>query len=413
MSLESMVAECESHIGLTGRPNKITNWYADRNGSYFANAAWCNIFITYCAFHSNNYEAVNHGKDYAYTVYHAQRFQAADQWHTDVSGIRRGDILFFDWAYSNNVSAIDHIGIVTKVVGQDVHTVEGNTSNSVARRVRRADTIVGYGRPQYAIVPAPTPPKEPSVSKVVGVYADGLPTPNNVVPSARPLQRQLKRVGYMPDSVVESDNYGPATQAAVKKFHGDHPQFAQGGGTDNSIGPNGWNHLKKHGDSSAHNNPKPDTPPPPDVSEPAHLYARVTYGGRTVNKRTAEMMNRVERRLGRSADLTLYQGSYNTSVGASAGTHAGGGAVDVASSDWAVAKAMRQEGFAAWVRSPSEGPWAWHIHAIAIGDREMSSAARSQVAAYFAGRNGLANNRADTAPASVGRPYPQWTAKYK
>lgn len=419
MSLESMIAECESHLGLVGRPNVATRWYAERNGSWFANAAWCNMFITYCAYQSDNYFAVNHSVDYAYTVYHAQKFQSEGEWHTDVAGIRRGDIVFFDWSGSNSVAAIDHIGIVTKVVGQDIHTVEGNTSDSVARRVRRADTIVGYGRPAYA-----PEPKEDDVPiklrrgkingvTVVGVYADGLPTPNNTIPSAIPLQRQLKRVGYMPDSVVEADNYGPQTQKAVSKFHADHPKYAQGGDSDVSIGPSGWNHLKKHKADSAHNDPKPDTPAP-DTGEPDHLYARVTYGGRTVNKRTREMLERAEVKLNRNGqDLPLAQGSYSSSVGASAGTHSGGGAVDILSGDWNIAKALREVGFAAWVRTPSEGPWGYHIHAVAIGDREMSSAARNQVAAYFAGRNALANNRADSAPSWVGRPYPSWAAKYK
>jgi LysM repeat protein len=162
----------------------------------------------------------------------------------------------------------------------------------------------------------------------------------------------------------------------------------------------------------------PTTPPPPVVTtpktapEPEPLYQRVTYSGRTVNKRTAEMLNRASKILGVS-DLKLSQGSYSSSVSASAGTHAGGGVVDVSSSSWTVAKALRQVGFAAWVRTPSEGPWGYHVHAVAVGDGQMSSSAKNQVTAYFNGRNALANNRADTAPSWVGRPYPNWVEKYR
>lgn len=145
--------------------------------------------------------------------------------------------------------------------------------------------------------------------------------------------------------------------------------------------------------------------------EPTHNYNRVTYSGRTINIRTRIMLERAASLLGR-ASLPLSQGSYNTSVSASAGTHAGGGVVDVTSSSWEWAKALRRVGFAAWVRTPGEGPWGYHIHAVAIGDRQMSSSAANQVVAYFAGRNALANNRADTAPSSVGRPYPDWAKKY-
>jgi hypothetical protein len=155
--------------------------------------------------------------------------------------------------------------------------------------------------------------------------------------------------------------------------------------------------------------------PVPDwktLPEPRHFYLKVRYDGHTINRRTRGMLNRAAKILGQSEGFDLSQGSYSNGS-QSAGTHSGGGAVDVSSSLWSVAKALRQAGFAAWVRTPAEGQWPYHIHAIAIGDRRMSEAARRQVASYFAGRNALANNRADTAPDWVGRPYPDWTLKYR
>src|SRR3990172_9340688 len=134
-----MVAMAERSLGLSGRPNYITNWYAARNGAYFARAPWCDMSITYWAYHSGNYQAVNFGQDFAYTVYHAQRFHRDGRWNVDVAGIRRGDILFFDWGFSNGIAYIDHVGIVTAVNGRDIHTVEGNTSDMCARRVRRSE----------------------------------------------------------------------------------------------------------------------------------------------------------------------------------------------------------------------------------------------------------------------------------
>ncbi|MFE7853757.1 GH25 family lysozyme [Streptomyces sp. NPDC057403] len=65
--------------------------------------------------------------------------------------------------------------------------------------------------------------------------------PNKAKPSAVTLQRALKRAGYMPSSVKESPNYGPATQAAVAKFHNAHTQYRAKGTThDVAIGPKGW-----------------------------------------------------------------------------------------------------------------------------------------------------------------------------
>ncbi|MFE2747305.1 LysM peptidoglycan-binding domain-containing protein [Streptomyces scopuliridis] len=156
MSVEGMIAQAEKSLGMR-EPNAIQTWYRQRNGAAFGgNFAWCNAAVTYWAVQAGEHAAVCFGTDYAYTVWHAQRFQTAKQWHVDVAGIRRGDIVFFDWNGSNSIGAIDHIGIVTGVSGGNVYTIEGNTENVCARRVRTAATIVGYGRPKYKT--ATTPP---------------------------------------------------------------------------------------------------------------------------------------------------------------------------------------------------------------------------------------------------------------
>ena len=132
--------------------------------------------------------------------------------------------------------------------------------------------------------------------------------------------------------------------------------------------------------------------------------ARVTWRGVTVDDRTRDMLNEVARLTPNIPYLTPVQGSYNTRVSASAGTHAGGGAVDITCRNLTTAHAnetvriMRSVGFAAWRRLPSQGPWTEHIHGIAIGCPDLSPAAARQVTAYRNGRNGLANNGRDTGP---------------
>jgi hypothetical protein len=108
----------------------------------------------------------------------------------------------------------------------------------------------------------------------------------------------------------------------------------------------------------------------------------------------------------------ITQGSYNSAVEASFGTHSGGGAVDISvlSPDTyqilndeiePLVSALRLAGFAAWYRDFDElypgSPV--HIHAIAIGDRELSLPGREQLAGphgYFWGYNGL--------PVEIGNP---------
>ncbi|MFC4908504.1 peptidoglycan-binding domain-containing protein [Actinomadura gamaensis] len=130
---------------------------------------------------------------------------------------------------------------------------------------------------------------------------------------------------------------------------------------------------------------------------------RVKIGKFVVNTRTQKMLNEAQRLLHRK--LTLDQGSYNPGGDpTSAGTHDGGGVVDInvkgmnAATRTSVARALRRVGFAAWVRSPQQGNWPWHIHATAINDTDLSVQAQHQIGDYYLGQNGLANRRPDDGP---------------
>jgi hypothetical protein len=120
------------------------------------------------------------------------------------------------------------------------------------------------------------------------------------------------------------------------------------------------------------------------------------------------MLAHAQQLYGGELDLTgaaITQGSYTNAVSASFGTHQGGGAVDLSvlsSGTYTVLwddidpllHALRAAGFAAWLREYGElyPDSPIHIHAIAIGDRELSTAAQEQLtgpAGYFRGYNGL------------------------
>lgn len=62
-----------------------------------------------------------------------------------------GDIIVFDWLKDGWG---DHIGIVEQVNGNQVTTIEGNTSKSVARRTYAYNhwRIAGYARPTYSSI---------------------------------------------------------------------------------------------------------------------------------------------------------------------------------------------------------------------------------------------------------------------
>src|SRR5215207_9619818 len=88
--------------------------------------------------------------------------------------------------------------------------------------------------------------------------------------------------------------------------------------------------------------------------------------------------------------LTIVQGSWNTDVEASGGTHDKSGAADLTPTK--VARKMwvlRLLGFPAWHRRPFEGNWDEHLHVITAHDPGMGSFAILQDRAYRKGRNGL------------------------
>lgn len=95
-------------------------------------------------------------------TYSLMYYRNKGQFHT--SDPRPGDQIFFGSSTSN----VGHTGIVEKVEGGKVHTIEGNTSDRVARRSYSLSdkTIVGYGRPAYdTVVASTTPAVTPSTPK--------------------------------------------------------------------------------------------------------------------------------------------------------------------------------------------------------------------------------------------------------
>ncbi len=150
------------------------------------------------------------------------------------------------------------------------------------------------------------------------------------------------------------------------------------------------------------------TPEPAGCQKPPEDYTRLEVNGQTVNRRTLAMLTHAQELYGGELELTgnaITQGSYTDSLAASFGTHAGGGAVDLSVMRegtytvlWddvePLLHALRTAGFAAWLREYGElhPDSPIHIHAIAIGDQELSGAAQEQLtgeAGYFRGYSGL------------------------
>jgi hypothetical protein len=143
-------------------------------------------------------------------------------------------------------------------------------------------------------------------------------------------------------------------------------------------------------------------------------YEHTTWHGKTVSARSKFILEQIEKKLG--FDLYCFQGSFSTAVQQSGNTHAESGAVDVsicpAGSSTAkadlIVKTFREFGWAAWHRTPDQGNWGHHVHAVDSGDQHLSDAAQRQVTEYRQGYNGLVGDGRDDGPriTLVARQYP-------
>ncbi|CAM3138223.1 peptidoglycan-binding domain-containing protein [Stackebrandtia soli] len=148
------------------------------------------------------------------------------------------------------------------------------------------------------------------------------------------------------------------------------------------------------------------------VSRPISPGSRTdSYSGKRTNTRTVRMLAAADARL--STSIRLTQGSYTSSNPGSAGTHDGGGVVDISVSGlsttqrWQMVRELRRVGFAAWLRTPAQG-FDYHIHAVAVADPDLASAAQPQVHDYYFGKNGLASHAADNTPEAYRLPFTWW-----
>ena len=127
--------------------DKLGNFYNGAKNGY----AWCDVFVDWLFVQSYGREAAQfllcqpNGSAGAGFQFSAQYFNQHGQFHK--SGPQTGDQIFFGSGWSN----VWHTGLVVDVGNGTVTTIEGNSSEQVARRVYRLGdgNIFGYGRPDW------------------------------------------------------------------------------------------------------------------------------------------------------------------------------------------------------------------------------------------------------------------------
>ncbi|MCA2227241.1 CHAP domain-containing protein [Nonomuraea aurantiaca] len=138
----------ESQLGYSEKADAYTkfgHWYG-KNVEFdadYTSAPWCDMYLSWAA-HKLGYQ--DWIGQFAWTVGHAEWFKEQGAWGHKP---KPGALVFYDWSGSNDIDAIDHVGLVTKVEGDKIFTIEGNIDGGVAKRKERdTSKVVGYGYPE-------------------------------------------------------------------------------------------------------------------------------------------------------------------------------------------------------------------------------------------------------------------------
>ncbi|WP_240506401.1 CHAP domain-containing protein [Thermoactinospora rubra] len=166
--LESELGYAEKASGHT----KFGEWYGRtvEFDSDYSKQPWCDMFLSWAA-HKLGYEEWI--GQFAWTVAHAKWFKKQGAWGNVP---KPGAFVFYDWSGSKDLDRIDHVGIVTKVEGGRIHTIEGNIDGGVAKRkVRDTDKVVGYGYPEEIKARLEKAEKQAEANREEGTLPQGTP----------------------------------------------------------------------------------------------------------------------------------------------------------------------------------------------------------------------------------------------
>ena len=140
-----IVEVAKKQIGnIGGQP--FWSWYG-----YNSRVEWCACFVSWCANECGYIEAGIIPKFASCESEGVAWFKTCGLWQEKGYTPKSGDIIFFDWADSNDGLA-DHVGIVSRVENGIIYTVEGNTRGDVCKENKYSidsSVIRGFGTPAY------------------------------------------------------------------------------------------------------------------------------------------------------------------------------------------------------------------------------------------------------------------------
>lgn len=240
-----------SQVGYHEQGNNLTKYAADLdaiNGFYNGpknGYAWCDMFVDWCFVKSYGVVGAKEllcqpdNSCGAGCSFSANYFRQHGKFHPAGSIPQTGDQIFFSYQSGE----ISHTGIVVEVTSYSVVTVEGNTSDMVAKRSYPLSDgrIYGYGRPDWGaetvdeppevqgviVIDPPVQPSEKSFTVVLRYLRKG-----DIGEDVRSMQGALIARGCSCGAWGTDGDFGKDTFAALRAF-----QNRNGLTMDGEFGP--------------------------------------------------------------------------------------------------------------------------------------------------------------------------------
>jgi len=285
-AIEKVLDLAKGEIGYHEQGDNVTKYaaYLDSIAGFYNGPkngfAWCDVFVDYLFVKSFGADVGRRmvcqplQSAGAGCLYSAQYYKQAGRW---VTYPQPGDQIFFSYAPGE----YSHTGIVESVANGMVNTIEGNTSDMVARRSYplSSSSIVGYGRPNWDLVAESSADDFYDVSidvqdtassgYVTVVYRKG-----STGTAVREYQEKLQRLGYDLGRWGADGDFGADTYNAVVKFQRDHGLDADG-----EIGPMTMEAIDQALDASLHEDGETSNKPVNTTAgvirpDPVHVIVR-------------------------------------------------------------------------------------------------------------------------------------------
>lgn len=232
VTLEIAAAEVGYHEGANNHTKYGDEMHSLQPSNMDKNAPWCDCWCDWCIY--KMCQRFGFGADMArkvlcgdfddYTYASVDLYKKAKRW-TSVPA--RGHQIFFGGS--------GHTGLVDKIVGDKVYTIEGNAGDEVRRKVYDIgdSRIIGYGMPRYDLVS--------------GTAAVVNPT-DNIIAEAKKMPllkkgskgRAVKMLQAYLGGLAIDGEFGSNTLSKVKEF-----QRKNNLNVDGEVGPKTWNAIIK------------------------------------------------------------------------------------------------------------------------------------------------------------------------